>query len=218
MKEFLLVLIQSMNKKFWENVWGFNHTYISKNNTKELPWEIYTYDKNLEDMINLLSLKNGDILEIGCGSGNDIKFLSKKGFNVTGIDISKKAIDIAKINNKDSKNVKFIVGDVQNNLPKKTYDVIYDRGCIHNIKIANNLENTFKILNSKLNSKGKMIIITGNNNAPSSKYTRPNLTSISEIEFFSKNFFKIKLVKEIEFKLNKNYQDSLGWIFLLEKK
>lgn len=207
-----------MNKKFWENIWDFNHNYISKNNTKELPWEIYTYDENLKDMINLLGLKKGSILEIGCGSGNDIKFLSKKGFNVTGIDISKKAINIAKMNNKDSKNVKFIVGDVQNNLPKKTYDIIYDRGCIHNIKITGNLENIFKILSSKLNFKGKMIIITGNNNAPLSKYTRPNSTSISEIEFFSKKFFKIKLVKEIEFKLNKNYQDSLGWIFLLEKK
>lgn len=96
--------------------------------------------------------------------------------------------------------------------------MIYDRGCIHNIKIADNLENTFKILSNKLNTKGKMIIITGNNNAPPSKYTRPNLTSISEIEFSSKDFFKIKSVKEIKFKLNKNYEDSLGWIFLLEKK
>jgi len=205
-------------KKFWENVWSFKHTYISKNNTKELPWEINTYDKNLEDIINLLGLKKGDILEIGCGSGNDVKFLSKKGFNVTGIDISEKAINIAKLNNKNSKNVKFIVGDVKNDLPKKTYDVIYDRGCIHNIKISDNLDDIFKILSNKLNSKGKMIIITGNSNEPPSKYTKPNSTTISEIEFFSKNFFKIKLAKEIEFKLNKNYENALGWLFLLEKK
>jgi hypothetical protein len=55
-KEFLLALIQNMNKKFWENIWSYNHNYISKNNTKELPWEINTYDKNLKDIINLLGL------------------------------------------------------------------------------------------------------------------------------------------------------------------
>jgi len=207
-----------MNKETWENVWSFNHSYASKNNTKELPWEINTYDKNLKDAINLLGLKKGNILEIGCGSGNDIKFLSGKGFGVTGIDISEKAINIAKLNNKNSKNVKFIVGDIKHNLPKKTYDVIYDRGCIHNIKSTDNLEDIFKILNNKLNFKGKMIIITGNSNASPSKYTKPNSTTISEIEFFSRNFFKIKLAKEIEFKLNKNYENSLGWLFLLEKK
>jgi SAM-dependent methyltransferase len=210
--------ILSDTKKFWENVWDFNYRYISKNNTKELPWDINTYDENLKEIIDLLNLKKGDILELGCGSGNDIKFLSKRGFNVTGIDISEKAINIDKINNKNSKNVKFIVGDVQNNLPNKTYDIIYDRGCIHNIKIEDNLKNIFEILSNKLKFKGKIIIITGNSNDYEKRFSRPNSTTISEIEFSSNDFFKIKLAKEIEFKLNKNYGNALGWLFLLEKR
>jgi SAM-dependent methyltransferase len=208
-----------LNEKiFWENVWELNHTYVSKNDTKELPWEINTYDKNLEEIINLLNLENGNILEIGCGSGHDVKFLSKKGFNVTGIDISEKAINIAKINNENCKNIKFIIGDIQNNLPDEKYDIIYDRGCLHNIKAMCNLDDIFKLLSNKLNYKGKIILITGNHNEPPSKYTKPPTTTISEIEFFSNNFFKIKLVKEVIFELNKNYENSLGWLFLLEKR
>jgi hypothetical protein len=47
-----------LNEKiFWENVWELNHTYVSKNDTKELPWEINTYDKNLKEIINLLNLE-----------------------------------------------------------------------------------------------------------------------------------------------------------------
>ena len=36
------------------------------------------------------------ILDIGCGAGNKANYLSNKGFKVTGIDFSKKIIELAK--------------------------------------------------------------------------------------------------------------------------
>ena len=41
---------------------------------------------------------------------------------------------------------------------------------------------------------------------------------ISVIEMSIENLFKIKLVKEIIFEQNEGYDDSLGWVFILEKK
>ena len=73
------------------------------------------YDKNysapsdrINDLLNYIS-KDSVILDLGCGAGNNAVYLSKLGFNVTGIDLSDSMLAIAK--NKKS-NAKFIQGDV----------------------------------------------------------------------------------------------------------
>jgi SAM-dependent methyltransferase len=203
-------------KQFWENIWSLNHVYKSKNNSKELPWEINSYDKNLKEIFSLLEIKKGNVLELGCGSGNDSLWLAKNNFNVTAIDISSKAILLAKEKNKDYLNIEFIEGDILNSIPNKKYDVIYDRGCLHGNKDM--LNDIFKILYNKLKDNGKMVILSGNYNNGNTFFTKPNDLSISEIETSCFTYFKIKLVKEIIFELNKNYENTLGWLFILEKK
>ena len=58
------------------------------------------------------------ILDLGCGSGRHVVFLSKKGFNVYGIDIAKAGIKIAKEwLNKEKLKAKLKVGDIYEKLP-----------------------------------------------------------------------------------------------------
>lgn len=63
---------------------------------------------HINDLLNYIS-KDSRVLDLGCGAGNNAVYLSKLGFNVTGIDLSESMITIAK--NKKS-NAKFIQGDV----------------------------------------------------------------------------------------------------------
>ncbi len=68
---------------------------------------------------------SGTVLDIGCGEGRNAVFLAKKGFDVTGIDISKKGIE--KMNllaKKMNIKVKGIVEDIQKFKFDKKYDVI----------------------------------------------------------------------------------------------
>ena len=73
--------------------------------------------------------ENVNIIEIGCGAGNNIWFCAKEGFKVAGIDISKTAIDYAK-NRLRQENLK---GDLRQGsfteLPweKELYDIGIDR-------------------------------------------------------------------------------------------
>lgn len=203
-------------KDFWNSVWSLEVRYSSLNNTKELPWETYTHDKNLEDLVDVLDIKDSRVLELGCGSGYDTFFLSKIAKDITAIDISQIAIDIAKKNNIERNNITFIVGDIDTDIPNKEYDIVYDKGCLHNnIEKANSL---FINLYQLLSKNGKIIIITGNTNGGASSYTRPASVDISTIEAASRGLFNIKLVKEITYELNKNYENALGWIFVLEKR
>jgi len=199
----------------WENHWLLKYKHYSKNNTKDLPWDIKKEDKNLKIILNEISLKDKKVLELGCGSGFDSKYLCELGFDVTALDISKTAINIAKENNKNN-SVKFICGDYKKDIPDTKYDLIYDRGCLHCNN--NDIKNTIELLFKKLNKKGKVIIISGNHNEKEKYYSRPIPLDVFNLLKNADKYFYIKLLKEINFELANGYGDSLGWIILLEKK
>jgi len=72
------------------------------------------------------------ILEIGCGTGNNLWFAAREGFRVAGIDISKTAVDFANKRFKDEGLIgEFHVGDFSQ-LPfeDKSFDLIFDRGSL----------------------------------------------------------------------------------------
>lgn len=64
----------------------------------------------LEMFTNIIK-KNGTILDLGCGPGQHAKCFFKKGFKVTGIDLSSEMIKIAK---KEVPKVQFEVMDILN--------------------------------------------------------------------------------------------------------
>jgi len=200
-------------KNHWEREYKKDVNYISKNENNNWPWDIKTHDKNLEDILTEYNISKCKVLEIGCGTGNDINYLSKKGFDVTGMDISQTAIDIAKRNNQ---NAKFIVGDINEDLPNEKYDIIYDRGCLHgNPELISNI---FNKLSNILNEKGKIIIISSNSNSEGNQYATPPKLDIKDLINHCDKDFKVLLIKEVIFQLADGYEDVLGYSVLLEKK
>lgn len=67
-------------------------------------------------------IRNKKVLDLGCGPGVHARILTKKGAHVTGIDYSKQAIILAKLESPQSR---FHLGDVEN-LPLKSmqFDVV----------------------------------------------------------------------------------------------
>ena len=94
---------------------------------EELPWYEEKIDLDLDDAIQII--KNGKFLDLGTGPGTQAAELSKKGFDVTGSDISPTAIQKAK---KNFDNVRFVQDDILNSKFEDEYfDYILDRGCFH---------------------------------------------------------------------------------------
>lgn len=92
----------------------------------------------------LISISYGDILDVGCGTGNYIPLLSRRG-KVLGIDISPKIIDIAKKNGRKSCRV----ADIFTFPTTKKYDTITLLG--NNLGIGGTVNRT-KILIKKLSN------------------------------------------------------------------
>ena len=205
-------------KKYWnEDVFeeGYFHPW------GELPWEIGHHDKNLEKVFAGDWRESLSVLELGCGSGNDAIWFAKKGFNVTAIDVSENEINLAEEKSKGISNINYIIDDVHSFSTEEKFDIIYDRGCIHNNQDMvgdRSLQILFSKLHQMLKDDGKIIILTGNPNHDDSERALPTPVTIWTIEISSQNLFKIKLVKEIIFEQNEGYDNSLGWLFILEKK
>ena len=159
--------------------------------TAGLPWEIGHHDKNIEEV---LDCQSGSVLELGCGSGNDAIWFAKKGFNVTAVDISEKEINLAKEKSKGISNINYIIDDIHSFSTEEKFDIIYDRGCIHNNQNMDgnkSLPKLFSKLHHMLKDDGKIIILTGNPNQKESKYVLPTPVHISVNEMSIENLFKI---------------------------
>jgi release factor glutamine methyltransferase len=110
-----------LNKKFFWN----NEFYVDKNTLIPRPdTEIV-----IEEILRLTKQKNKiSVLDIGVGSGCIILTILKerKNFSGTGIDISKKSLDISRINAKNlnvDKRIKFYKSDIDK-FNKGKYDLI----------------------------------------------------------------------------------------------
>ena len=78
-----------------------------------------------------IKTNHSKVLDIGCGNGRDSYFFNKKGFKVTGIDISQKAIQ--KNSKVLVKNLTFKKFDIDKDEIKNKYDIIYCRFFVHTV-------------------------------------------------------------------------------------
>lgn len=76
----------------------------------------------------------GNLLELGAGAGNVSIEFAKRGYRVSGVEVSPTAVEWAKeLATKASVNIDFRVGTVTDlsSFPKAFFDVIYDGNCLH---------------------------------------------------------------------------------------
>ncbi len=116
-------------KDEWEAIY-------TKRETASLPWNIDAPAKELSQFLETGAVLRGRALDIGCGTGTNSVSLTRKGFQVIGIDRSPTAIALAKDNAKRARvHCTFWVGDALNlNFPNGYFDFIFDRGCFQSLQ------------------------------------------------------------------------------------
>lgn len=110
----------------------------------------------LPNLLRIVGLKqNESLLELGCGQGFFLDKFSEISPNITGVDLGKPLIDIAK---KKFPKIKFMVGNAEDQklLPNETFDVITVILAIQNMKDLHAVALNFKRL---LKDGGKICIV-----------------------------------------------------------
>ncbi len=106
---------------------------------EQLPWELGKPRKGLIELIESGVVVPGKALDLCCGLGTNPIYLAEKGFEVTALDVSDKAVSVAKEKTRQ-KGIKmgFLVGD-NTRLPFKgaIFDFVFDFGCFHHVPPEN---------------------------------------------------------------------------------
>jgi len=109
-------------------------TLYEHEKVENMPWFYEELDDDLEHEIKERNIIKGSFLDLCTGPGTQAIEMSKRGFTVTGIDISRSAIEKAK---KLSCNIDFIKDYFLKSKLGKKFDYIFDRGCFHVISPQN---------------------------------------------------------------------------------
>ncbi len=99
------------------------------------PWSIDQAQPDLIAAVEKGEVCGPTVLDIGCGAGDNAIYLAGRGFDVTGVDVSAKAISIAKQKAREAAvDVTFITLDALKigSLAKK-FDTVIDFGLFHNL-------------------------------------------------------------------------------------
>ncbi len=107
---------------------------------KKTPWDTGITPPEIVSMLDSGRVKVGRALDLGCGTGTNVIYLARRGFDVTGIDLSRRAISLARRKTRSvTRAIWFIRGDVSRMdhwLAADSIDFAYDIGCFHSLPDA----------------------------------------------------------------------------------
>ena len=167
------------NKKYWDE------KFDTRSDTPLSP------EKSLVE--NEDCLKKGSVLDIACGDGRNTLFLLKKGFTVTGVDFSNKALERLKM---FAERNSYLVNTVQLDLSMP--DSLNNIGIFDNILINHYRLNREQLKNIKdhLTDEGILFVCGfGHKHKVDSKIRKDDLIQPTDFEDILKSF---KLIKYVE--------------------
>lgn len=102
---------------------------------QDLPWYPGEIDDMLRDAIYSGWLRGQTVLDIGAGQATDAIYLATNGYQVTCLDVSEAARDVAlREAEKAHVDLEYCIGDARHiPLGDNLFDIVMDRGCFEHI-------------------------------------------------------------------------------------
>ena len=121
----------------------------------------YQFRKKRKEILSLKKTKENELLDIGCGTGDFINYMKRKGWNVAGVEADQKARELAK------KKVDLEVYSSVNDEKLSKYDVIT---MWHVLEHIYDLDYFFKKTKLLLKENGVLVIAVPNSNSYDASY------------------------------------------------
>lgn len=152
-------------RKFWDNHVHDWKVARSEVGSKAFFLEIeeYRFEKlhYLPQLVDFNAYRGKRVLDVGCGVGNDLSRFAKGGAEVTGIDLAKHSVNLAR-RNFDQRALKgefYLMNGEALELPDASFDLVYCHTVLH---FTPNPERMVREIHRVLKPDGEAIIMTVN--------------------------------------------------------
>ncbi len=180
------------------------------------PWIIDQAQPDLIAAEEKGEVRGPTVLDVGCGSGDNAIYLASRGFEVTGVDFSAKAISIAKRKAANAKvAATFLTLDALKigTLDKK-FNTVIDFGLFHNLG-SDNRRRYVRALSEVCVSKGQFLI--GCLGAEAGEYPvypnrYPPTVSQDDIRTYFSEGWKIEWIRLGVAKSSEKFDDYSAWL------
>ena len=184
----------------------------------DTPWDLGRADANLVEMVEKMPVKSCRALDIGCGTGDNSLWLARKAFQVTGVDVSARAIKEARNKaQQDSVECRFLVADfLKQQVDGAPFGFVFDRGCFHSFDSAEERRLFAENVGAHLGKGGLWLSLIASADAPQRDPGPPRL-SAAEIVFVVEPFFEIRSL--VSGRLDSNRPDPVRcWVCTMKKR
>ena len=100
------------------------------------PWDTGVTPPEVVDLLQKLA--PGRVLDLGCGTGTNVAYLARHGWQADGVEGSARAVAMARASVGGIAGIRLFEGDVTrlDRLPQlEEYDLVLDIGCFHSIGV-----------------------------------------------------------------------------------
>jgi methyl halide transferase len=183
-----------------------------------IPWDHCMPDLNFTEAVDQIPIPCCRALDIGCGAGDNVIWLTQRGFDASGCDLSPTAIALA--GNRATEagvSCRFLVSDfLIDRLPADRFGLVLDRGCFHSFDSSEERNLFAERVASILEPEGLWFTIVGNADEPQRETGPPKLTATQLITTVEP-FFEVIYCRAGHFGSDQT-DPPKAWISLLRKR
>jgi SAM-dependent methyltransferase len=191
----------------------WNHRYV----TGDTPWDSGIRSRELARVLEEAAIGPCRAVELGCGTGTNAIFLAQKGFEVTALDLSPRALEQAMRRAEEAGvEIDFMQADLcRFDMALEPFDFVFDRGCYHCARKID-LPGFLKTVSNLTRPKSKWLTLTGNANEQTEQ--GPPKLHEHEVRADLGALFDFNFVREIRFEDKGGVDGPLGWSCLMTRK
>ena len=192
-------------------------SFVERYARGETPWDSATPSAEMVRILDAGKLTGKTVLEIGCGTGTNAVELARRGFQVTAVDFVGQAIRAARKKARDTKvKVDFRLADILNDDPGGPFDILFDRGVYHCLRMEN-LKGFQDFLKRATRSGSSWLSLAGNAREQRDG-EGPPVVHEHEIRAELGPLFDILELREFRFSSDKSNLRPLAWSILMRRK